>query len=102
LAKQKITYEQVLDKLSVPVDIDKVKVCKFCGELMHLIKVNKLVAFWVHKGEDVEKCARKNTFEKGHPMIAQNMMFYKQMTEIWQGIIDQKEKVNKNGGNSKD
>ena len=92
----------MLDKLSVPADIDKVKVCRFCNELMHLIKVNKLVAFWVHRGEDVENCARKNTFEKGHPMIAQNLMFYKQMTEIWLGITDQNKKVDKNGWNSED
>jgi len=93
LAKQRVTYEQVLQKLELPVDIDKVKVCKFCNQYLHLIKVNRLIAFWVHKGEDVEKCAEKNPLYPGCPMVAQNMSLYKTLVEIWKGMMERKNQV---------
>jgi hypothetical protein len=101
LAKQKITYSQVLDKLSLPPDTDKVKRCSFCGNLLHLIKVNPIVGFWVHKGEDVKKCGEANKMHPGKPMIVQNMNFYRRMAEIWGGIRQAKENK-KDGGNTKD
>lgn len=99
MTKQKITYEQVLEKLSLPPDTDKVKRCKFCGNLLHLIKVNNIVGFWVHKGEDVQKCGEANTLHPGKPMIVQNMNYYRQMGSIWMGI---REAQKKNGGHTKD
>ena len=79
MAKQKVTYAQVLEKLSLPEDTDKVKGCKFCGNYLHLVKVNDIVGFWIHKGEDVVKCGEKNTVYPGKPMIVQNMNFYREM-----------------------
>ena len=97
MAKQKITYEQVLEKLSLPADTDKVRVCKFCGELLHLVVVNRFTAFWVHRGSSVTKCCEANTFAPGHPMIVQNLNFYRQMTEIWNEMMMKPEKLNKKG-----
>jgi len=100
VAKQKITYSQVLEKLSLPPDTDKVKRCNFCGNLLHLIKVNDIVGFWVHKGEDVQKCEEANKMYPGKPMIVQNMNFYREMKNIWMGIRQAKEN-RKDGGNPK-
>ena len=98
MAKQRVTYEQVLQKLEAPVDVDKVKVCKFCNQYLHLIKVNRLILFWVHKGKDVETCGEANTLHPGHPVIAQNMSFYKNVVEMWNGMLEAKKK----DGDSKD
>lgn len=100
LAKQKITYQDVLDKLSLPEDTDKVKGCNFCGGYLHLVKVNPIVCFWVHRGEDVKTCGDKNKVYLGKPMIVQNMNFYRQMASIWMGIRDKKGE-GKDGGDTK-
>jgi len=92
-----MTYEQVLQKLEVPVDTDKVKTCKFCGELLHMVKVNRLVNFWVHKDAGaVLKCAECNTLYPGHPVIVQNIDYYKKMSEVWNKIVGER-----NAGRSK-
>ena len=91
MSKQKVTYAQVLEKLALPLDTDKVKGCNFCGNYLHLVKVNSIVGFWVHRGEDVKTCGDQNTVYIGKPMIVQNMNFYRQMASIWMGIR------NKNG-----
>lgn len=92
-------YSEILEKLSLPADTDKVKKCEFCNGLLHLIRVNDMVGFWVHKGDDVTQCGEKNLVYPGKPMIVQNMNFYRQMAQIWMGIRANKEKV-EDGGDS--
>lgn len=87
----KMTYEQVLRKLEVPVDTDKVKTCKFCGGLLHMVKINRLTNFWVHKDTaSVEKCASKNTLHPGHPIIVQNIDYYKKMADVWNMVVGER------------
>ena len=100
MVKQKVTYAQVLDKLSLPLDTPTTKKCMFCGNPLHLIRVNNIVGFWVHKGEDVQKCAESNKQFPGKPMIVQNMNFYRRMGEIWAGIRNKEDKPV--GGNTED
>lgn len=70
------------------METDKVKTCRFCNGLLHMVKVNRLVNFWVHKDEaSVLKCAESNTLNPGHPVIVQNIDYYKKMGEVWNKII---------------
>lgn len=49
--------------------IPEVTPCGICDKPMYLLKVNKHVCFWVHKGEDIRKCkapiAFKTSFTHG-------------------------------------
>ncbi len=87
MAKQR-SYSEVLKKLETPVDLDKVRVCKLCGELMHWQEINRHVGFWIHKDEAIKKCAEANPLMKGKPVIAQNMQFYTKTRDLWKEMVE--------------
>lgn len=79
----KESYSQILERLEPPPDLEKVITCKLCGGTMHWFLVNKQVGFWLHHGEDLQRCADRNPMMKGKPMIAQNMKFYRKIHDLW-------------------
>jgi len=73
--------------LETPCDLNKVIVCKLCGEEMHWQSINEYVGFWLHKGKSIQKCGGLNPLMKGKPMIAQNMGYYYKVKKMWKELV---------------
>jgi len=61
--------------------------CRNCGEGMELLRINDRVAFWVHKGKQLEKCkfmALRTTFAKdiGKAMVQMQQETVKKL-QVW-------------------
>lgn len=77
------SYREVLDSLKLPPDVPKIITCRFCGEPLHLTKINSLICFWLHRGKSIKICAEKNPANKGKPVALRNMNVYKNIKELW-------------------
>ena len=77
------TYKDVLEKLELTPDTPETRTCKFCNEPMHIVRLNKHIAFWVHKDKSIEICGEKNPAVKGKPVVLNNIYsFQKKAVEL--------------------
>jgi hypothetical protein len=60
----------------LPSDVVEGGPCRLCGKPMHLVKVNPLIAFYIHDPIDIAGCAALNQACLGHPLIVQNNHFF--------------------------
>ena len=90
LAKRK-TYAEVLEAIALSPNTPTTITCRPCGQPMQLLKINNQIGYWLHHGKAIQVCAEKNTLHPGHPMIAQNMKFYRDILSVYHEIFEDKQ-----------
>ena len=85
------TYKQVLDTIRLPPDTPKTITCRLCGAPMRLLKINPYVAYWVHDNEGIIQCGKVNGLHPGRPMIAQNLLYYRKIQEVYRDMKEEQQ-----------
>ena len=103
--KKRLSYRALLKTLEIPVDAPTTKTCMNCGQPMHMVKVNKQFAYFIHTQQEQALCAEKNPTGNKLPLIWSNKIlirkqlekYYEQVTGIkpqnarWQNDLEAKQ-----------
>jgi hypothetical protein len=57
--------------------------CRFCGRPMHPLRLTPYIVYWIHRGPDIEECARVNPASPGYPMVMVHQNFLRHFIEGW-------------------
>jgi hypothetical protein len=80
---KRISYQDLLKRLEIPEGTRTAKRCLCCGQDMHMVKVNKYVAFMVHTPEQQATCAASNPHNAGVPFIFSNKDYLLKILDVY-------------------